>query len=71
MMPRRSKIVLKHPLSRETLEAIRIYLREFIPGRHVVEHFDGTVSVYVYERTDVEIVQRGFPSLIASVRNIY
>jgi hypothetical protein len=70
-MPLRSKIVLKSDLSEETLTALRDYLRQFLDGRHTLEHFDGSFSIYLFDRADVRLVQEQFPSLIVAVQNVY
>lgn len=67
----RAKITLKRELSRDTLEAVRTYLDEFVGGRHTIEHFDGTVALYFYDRADAEFVRKNFPFVVARVQPLY
>lgn len=69
-MPLRSKIVLKSDVSQDTLTALRSYLRQFLEGRHTLEHFDGSLSIYLHDQADVRLVRDQFPSLIAAVQNV-
>lgn len=69
-MALRSKIVLKNGLSSETLESIRSYLRQFLDRRYSLEHFNGTVSIYLYEPEDVRLVREHFASLVANVQDL-
>lgn len=69
-MPLRSKIVLKSRLSGETLDAMRAYLTQFLAGRHTLEYFDGTFSIYLYRRNDLRLLGERFPSLIANVQDL-
>jgi len=70
-MPLRSKIVLKSDLSRQTLTALRAYLRQLLDGRHTLEHFGGSFSIYLHDRADAQMVQEQFPSLVADVQNVH
>jgi hypothetical protein len=70
IMALRSKIVLKSDLSQETLTALRSYLRQFLDGRHMLEHFDGSLSIYLHDLVDVRLVRGQFPSPIVDVRHV-
>ena len=63
----RGKIVLKPNLSRETLDAARNDLRQFL-DQHTVEHFDRTVSIYLRDPADVRLLEEHFASLIVNVQ---
>jgi hypothetical protein len=63
----RGKIVLKPSLSGETLDAARNDLRQFF-DQHTVEHFDGTVSIYLCDPADVRLLEEHFASLIVNVQ---
>ena len=62
--------MLNQDLSGETLDAIRNYLRQFLDGKHSIEHFDGKVSIYLRDPADVRLLREHFPSLIAHVQRL-
>ena len=70
-MPLRSKIILKSRLSGETLDALRDYLMQFLQGRHTLEYFDDTFSIYLHRREDLPLLRERFPSLIADVQDVH
>lgn len=70
-MTLRAKVLLTQDLSGETLDAIRNYLRQFLDRKHSIKHFDGQVSIYLQDPTDVRLLQEHFPSLIVNVKRLY
>jgi hypothetical protein len=70
-MTLRAKVLLTQDLSGETLDALRQYLRQFLDRKHSIEHFDGQVSIYLQDPTDVRLLREHFPSLIVNVKRLY
>jgi len=67
----RCKIVLKPNLSGDALDAVRNDLRQFLDQKHTVEHFDGTVSIYLRDPMDVRLLKEHFASLIVNVQPLH
>ena len=65
------KIVLKPNLSGDTPDVACNYLRQLIDQKHTVEHFDGTVSIYLRDPADVRLLKEHFASLIVNVQPLH
>lgn len=70
-MALRAKIMLKHNLSGETLDAVRRYLKQFLDQKYSLEHFDGQLSIYLHNADDVGQLRQQFPSLIKDVQRLH
>ena len=63
--------MLTQDLSGEILDALRSYLRQFLDRKHLIEHFDGRISIYLADPADVRLLHEHFPSLIFNVQRLY